>query len=405
MKKSVYSQIEGTGQGFYLLMGILVFLLFLGFIAFVTMEHHGHVVTGMTNQIVWGIPHVFAILLILAASGVLNVASVGSVFGKFLYKPLARLSALLAVTLLLGGLTVLVLDLGRADRLIVAMTSYNFKSIFAWNIFLYNGFLLIVIVYLWWMMERRMQKYYPTAGLVAFIWRLILTTGTGSIFGFLVAREAYNAAILAPMFIAMSLSLGLAFFLLVLIPTYQWTQRPLGNRVLFRLKNLLGVFVAVVFYFVMVYHLTNLYITGRHGIEYFVLINGGIYTVLFWFVQIGLGTAVPLVLVYHPKWGQMQQSILLASGLVVLGGLAQLYVIIVGGQAYPLNIFPGMEVVASSFGDAAEVHRYVPSLWELLLGIGGVALSAFMTVFAMLILGFLPTSLADSVVDPHIKES
>ena len=46
------------------------------------MEEHGHIVTGMNNQIVWGLPHVFAIFLIVAASGVLNVASIGSVFGK-----------------------------------------------------------------------------------------------------------------------------------------------------------------------------------------------------------------------------------------------------------------------------------------------------------------------------------
>ena len=50
------------------------------------MEIHGHVVTGMTNQVVWGLPHVFAIFMIVAASGVLNVASIGSVFGKALYK-------------------------------------------------------------------------------------------------------------------------------------------------------------------------------------------------------------------------------------------------------------------------------------------------------------------------------
>ena len=47
-----------------------------------------------------------------------------------MYKPLGRLSALLAICLLTGGLIVLVLDLGRPDRLIVAMTTFNFKSIF-----------------------------------------------------------------------------------------------------------------------------------------------------------------------------------------------------------------------------------------------------------------------------------
>ena len=201
------------------------------------MEHHGHIVTGMTNQIVWGVPHVFAVFLIVAASGVLNVASIASVFGKKFYKPLAPLSGLLAIAMLAGGLMVLMLDLGRADRLIVAMTYYNFKSIFALNVFLYIGFFTIVAVYLWTMMERRMNGYSGPVGLLAFIWRLVLTTGTGSIFGFLVARQAYDSALLAPMFIVMSFSYGLAVYVLVLIAAYRWSGRPLGDAVLARLKK------------------------------------------------------------------------------------------------------------------------------------------------------------------------
>ena len=65
----------------------------------------------------------------------------------------------MAITLLVGGLTVLVLDLGRPDRLIVAMTHYNFRSIFAWNIFLYTGFIVLVAVYLWMMFEPRMNRF------------------------------------------------------------------------------------------------------------------------------------------------------------------------------------------------------------------------------------------------------
>src|SRR4030066_287629 len=155
----------------------------------------------MSNQIIWGTPHVFAVFLIVAASGALNFASIASVFDRQIYKPLSRLSGLLAIALLAGGLAVLVLDLGRPERLIVAMTYYNFKSIFAWNIILYIGFMLIVAVYLWMMFERRFNDYSKPAGMAAFLWRLTLTTGTGSIFGFLVAREAYDSALLAPMFI------------------------------------------------------------------------------------------------------------------------------------------------------------------------------------------------------------
>ena len=59
---------------------------------------------GMSNQIVWGMPHVFAVFLIVAASGALNVASFSSVFNRLAYKPYARLSGLLAIALLAGGL-------------------------------------------------------------------------------------------------------------------------------------------------------------------------------------------------------------------------------------------------------------------------------------------------------------
>ena len=249
MKPVTYSEIKGNSNRFYALAALLAAFILSALASAWYMEHYGHFVTGMNNQIVWGMPHVFAIFLIVAASGALNVASIGTVFSKAIYKPLGRLSGLLAIALLLGGLIVLVLDLGRPDRLIVAMTNYNFKSIFAWNIFLYVGFMVVVAAYLWLQMERRMNRYAKTAGLVAFIWRLVLTTGTGSIFGFLVAREAYDSAIMAPLFIAMSFSFGLAVYILVLLAAYRGSGREIGDVVMRRLGRLLGVFVATVLYF------------------------------------------------------------------------------------------------------------------------------------------------------------
>ena len=112
----------------FILLGIFILI---GFGCSHYMELEGHHVTGMNNQIVWGLPHIFAVLLIVIASGVLNIASISSVFDKKLYKPLAPLSALLAISFLIAGLAILVLDLGRPNRLIVAMTTYNFVSIFS----------------------------------------------------------------------------------------------------------------------------------------------------------------------------------------------------------------------------------------------------------------------------------
>ena len=386
-----YRELEGRSAGFFSLLGVLALLVVAGLAAASAMEHHGHVITGMTNRIVWGAPHVFAVFLIVAASGALNVASVASVFGRELYKPLARLSGLLAVALLAGGLAVLVLDLGRPERLIVAMTHYNFKSIFAWNIFLYTGFFAVVALYLWTMFERRMNGYSPRAGLLAFLWRLVLTTGTGSIFGFLVAREPYNSALLAPLFIVMSFAFGTAAFLLVLMAACRWSGRALGDALLARLGTLLGIFVAAVMYFVTVQHLTNLYIAREFDLERFLLWEGGVYTALFWIGQVLVGGVVPLALIFAVR---TRAALAGAAACVIAGGFAQVYVIIIGGQAYPQQIFPG-KVVSSSFFDGVVAH-YAPSLPEVALGLGGVALALTLVVLGLRVLPFLPQSLAQT---------
>jgi Ni/Fe-hydrogenase subunit HybB-like protein len=404
MKRIVYREWRIQPERYWGLLAILGVVAGIAGLATLYMEHEGHWVTGMTNQVMWGTPHVFAVFLIVAASGALNVASIGTVFGRSAYKPLGRLSGLLAIALLVGGLLVLVLDLGRPDRLIVAATTYNFRSIFAWNIFLYSGFVAIVVAYLWTMVERKGGAYNKPTGYAAFVWRLLLTMGTGSIFGFIVARQAYDSAILPPMFIIMSFAYGLAAFILVLMFAYDQDKRPLGDVLLFKLKNLLGVFLAAVLFMTLMYHLTKIYGTQNLGVEAFILVNGGIYTALFWLGWILVGCLVPLGIVYHPVLGKDRTWIAAASGMVILGGLATIYVIIIGGQAYPLQMFPGQTILESGFFDGVNgaAAWYSPSIPEILLGLGGVAVALLITAVGVRVLQFMPESLADQVVDPHL---
>ncbi|MFN3868903.1 MAG: NrfD/PsrC family molybdoenzyme membrane anchor subunit, partial [Hyphomicrobiaceae bacterium] len=356
------------------------------------------IVTGMNNAIVWGTPHVFAVFLIVAASGALNVASISSVFNKLAYKPFARLSGVLANALLIGGLAVLVLDLGRPERLTVAMTTYNFKSIFSWNIYLYTGFLLIVGVYLFTMMDRtlsREPRYTKAAGWFAFVWRLALTTGTGSIFGFLVAREAYDAAIMAPLFIAASFLYGLAFTVLVLFTMCrEMRQQLLSDEMVASFRGLSIIFALAVLYFTVVMHLTRLYSAQHWDVEMFILRDGGIYTLLFWVGHILVGLLMPagLLLYAGTEAGKLviseRKALTAASVLALVGGMSFMYVTIIGGQAFPLNLFPGKEV-SSSFLDGV-VASYTPSLPEVLLGVAGVSIAMLITGVALKLMPFLP---------------
>ncbi len=378
-------------RGFWIAFAFFALLMAAGGGAALFMEEHGHVVTGMTNQIVWGVPHVAAIFLVVAASGALNVASVASVFREPAYKPYAPLSVLLAIALLAGGLAVLALDLGRPDRVILPMIHQNLRSIFAWNMLLYSGFFAIGAVYLWTMLEARFGRFTRPAGLAAFVWRIILTTGTGSIFGFLVARQAYAAAVLAPLFIALSLAWGLAAFCIAQPLLARALGVPMPEAMAQRLGRLLGLFVIVVLWLIAIYHATNLYWAKQAAFERFILVESRPYAPLFWLGFVGIGSLVPLALVYHPRLGG-PRSRMAASVAVVAGALVFLYVFIIGGEAFPLEIFPGY-AVSSSFGDGA-IADYVPSLPELALGAGGMAVAAFTVALGTRLLPILPDARA-----------
>ena len=264
------------------------------------------------------------------------------------------------------------------------------------------GFLVIVAGYLWLQMERRMNRYAGAAGMLAFLWRLVLTTGTGCIFGFLVAREAYDSAVMAPLFIAMSFSFGLAVYILVLLASYHGAGREVGDVIIRKLGRLLGVFAAAVLYFTAIQHLANLYAAEHIGVERFILLDGGIYTWLFWFGQVLVGGILPMLLVFKrgkPDKGLSARTVSLASILVILGGFAQIYVIVIGGQAYPLNMFPGMEV-SSSFNDGV-IASYAPSLPEIGLGLGGIALTGLLLLVGLKVLRFMPETLSNAAIDPH----
>jgi molybdopterin-containing oxidoreductase family membrane subunit len=377
-------------RNFWLLLTLGGLVTGLGLAAAHFMELHGHVVTGMSNEIVWGLPHVFAIFMIVSASGVLNVASIGSVFGQPAYKPRSALSGLLCLALLAGGLMVLMLDLGRPDRIIVAATHYNLRSVFAWNVFLYSGMAAIVLVYLWTLLERRMNRWSRPAGVAALVWRVLLTSGTGSIFGFLVARPAYQSALLAPLFIILSFGWGLAVFLLVQAAMYAADGRRLPAEIQRRMARLLGIFVAASLYLVAVHHVTNLYFARQGGYEAFILLGrdgGGVYALLFWAGYVLAGSVAPMVLLFHPRLGG-ERGMLAAAVLVVAGAFAWLFVFIIGGQAFPLDIFPGY-VASSGFADGA-VAAYLPSWPELLLGIGGVGAALVITTAGLRLFDFMP---------------
>jgi molybdopterin-containing oxidoreductase family membrane subunit len=153
-----------------------------------------------------------------------------------------------------------------------------------------------------------------------------------------------------------------------------------------RMKNLLGTFIAATLFFTAILHLTNAYFAKNVGFESFLLF-GSEFSAIFWVGQVLIGSIVPMVLIYSSA-GNRARWVTLAALLVIVGAFCQLYVFIIGGQAYPLDIFPGYDV-KSSFYDGA-INHYSPSLPEILLAFGGLGIAFTATVIGVRVLHFLP---------------
>jgi Ni/Fe-hydrogenase subunit HybB-like protein len=369
------------------LLALLGFVSLLGLMSAWAMEHYGHTITGMTNHVVWGLPHVFAVLLIVCASGALNVASLSSVFSKAEYKPLAPLSGTLSVSLLLGGLAVLVLDLGRPDRLVVAMTHYNFKSIFTWNVFLYLSFILVVMSYLHALLKPGVDYGKKILGWIAFVLRIVLTTGTGSIFGFLVARDAFSSPFWGPMFLVFSFSYGLAAFILSSSLALRLRGCAYDEPMNERLARLMTLFVMSSFYFLLVFYVTNLYFSKNSEYTLFILGFSSLYSNVFWILQVLVGIVIPLTILNFSR-NNCYRRLILSSIFVLVGGFSQMYVSIISSQAFPVALFPGY-TISSSFQDG-QVVDYLPSYYEWIFGFGGVALGLFVFFLALRLFPILP---------------
>lgn len=389
---SDFSAIEGRSPSYWKLVATCVAVFGVGMGAFWAIEILGHGITGMNNQVVWGMPHVFAIALLVMASGALNLGSMSTVFAASQFKQFTRFSAFLSIVLLIGGLTVLMLDLGRPDRMLLPMLYMNFRSMFTWNVFLYSGFFILCLLYLWSMFEYK--QYTKVVGSTAFAWRIILTTGTGSIFGVIQARDVFHSAITGPMFVAVSLTSGTALSTLLLVHTYRKTGRYLDDKLVFGLRNASIFFTLLVGYVFVVEKFTKFYSPQFYDVE--IWLFTGPWAWLYWLGVWGCCVVFPLLILFNRELGNTVGGVLWAAGVTVVGAFAFVAHVLLAGQSYPFDMFPGYRM-SSVFLDGQDA-LYTPAVVEFLLGFGGIALSALLFLLGIKFFRLLP---AKAVVPPN----
>lgn len=259
---------------YYAWIGALVVVCLLGLNAYAKQLTYGLVVTGLTDQVSWGIYIAnFTFLVGVAAAAVMLVIPVYIYRRKELYD-LVIFGELLAIAAILMCLAFVVVDLGRPDRfwhLIPGIGKINLPgSMLSWDFIVLNGYLLLNLHICGYLLYSRYHNktpakwFYIPFVFIAIVWGISIHTVTAFLFVGLGGRPFWNSAIVGPRFIASAFSAGPAIIILALQIIRRVTDYRIKDEALLTLRSIVQVSMLINVFLLVNEVFTEFYTDALH---------------------------------------------------------------------------------------------------------------------------------------------
>ena len=211
---------------YYTWMGVLTAVCLLGLNAYARQFAHGLIVTGMSDEVSWGVYIAnFTFLVGVAAAAVMMVIPV-YIYGNEELHDLVIFGELLAVAAIFMCLAFVTVDLGRPDRfwhLIPGLGQFNFPaSMLSWDVIVLNGYLFLNVYicgYLLYCRYRGLRPakwFYIPFVFIAIVWAVSIHTVTAFLYVGLGGRPFWNSSIVGPRFLASAFTAGPALIILAM---------------------------------------------------------------------------------------------------------------------------------------------------------------------------------------------
>jgi Ni/Fe-hydrogenase subunit HybB-like protein len=236
---------------YFLWTGVLFIVCLLGLNAYAKQFVHGLIITGMTDQVSWGVYIAnFTFLVGVAAAAVMLVIPVYIYRNEELHD-LVIFGELLAVAAILMCLAFVTVDLGRPDRfwhLIPGIGKFNFPgSMLSWDVIVLNGYLLLNVHICGYLLYCRYQNrkpgkwFYIPFVFIGIFWAISIHTVTAFLYVGLGGRPFWNSAIVGPRFIASAFTAGPALIILALQVIRRVTDYQIADKALLTLRSIVQV--------------------------------------------------------------------------------------------------------------------------------------------------------------------
>ena len=236
---------------YYTWMGGLTVFSLLGLHAYCNQFVHGLIVTGMSDEVSWGVYIAnFTFLVGVAAAAVMMVIPVYIYDNEELHD-LVIFGELLAVAAIIMCLAFVTVDLGRPDRfwhLIPGIGQLNFpRSMLSWDVIVLNGYLVLNIHICGYLLYCRYQGRKPSKWFyipfvfIAIVWAVSIHTVTAFLYVGLGGRPFWNSSIVGPRFLASAFSAGPAIIILALQVIRRVTRYHITDKALLTLRSIVQV--------------------------------------------------------------------------------------------------------------------------------------------------------------------
>jgi Ni/Fe-hydrogenase subunit HybB-like protein len=380
------------GRRYHLWMGSLTLIILVGAYAYYVQLRYGLGVTGMSDQVSWGLYiSNFTFLVGMAAAAMMLVLP-AYILHDVDFSSAVLMAEGVAVAALVMALGFVVVDIGNPFagwHLIPGIGYLNWpRSLLSWDVLVLNGYLALNLAIPFYILYNHYagrspakNKYLPWMYISA-MWAVSIHLVTAFLLAGLPSRPFWNSALLGPRFLASAFTAGPAFVILLLHFVRRTTQYAIADGAFSKLALVVVAAAQINLVMLLSELFYEFYSPTHHGINarYLFFGLGEHHALVPWiWTGIGLNVCSTIVLMIHPlrhnpRW-LMPACATLFMGIWIEKGIGL--------------VIPGF--IPSPLG---EIVEYSPTWVELCVTAGIWALGLF--VLTVLVRVALPIELGQA---------
>jgi len=371
--KASYDRVASGGRLY------LVSLIFFGILLLLG------VAAGINSLFITGTRHTYAtyreipvallistyVFFVVASTGICLVSSLGHVFGVKNFVPLAKRSVYLAIITILAGFLVIGLEIEHPFRMaLYNVISPNFSSNIWWMGTLYSFAVVFLTVEFIFLFSEGRHKQAVIAGFLGVVTEVAANSNLGGVFAMMHGRPFWYGPYFPVYFILSALITGCAFIIFFVFLAQKINRKTIDGataKALEAVVRLAMLLLAIMMIFT-IWKILTTSVGSPYAVAAMNALLTGPYAFNFWVMEILGGIIIPFILFTASK-GKNIIIMFVASAIMIFSIFFTRLDMVVVGQIVPLYWELGIV-------ESASLHRYAPSISEILVVLGGIGFCA-----------------------------